>query len=82
MKAGTLYNLEDDIGETTDLSESHPDIVSKLKALAESSRIDLGDGSERPGQNVRKADYIPLAEAKTLTPRPEPWSQVQRRQQN
>lgn len=82
VKAGTLYNLEDDISETTDLSESHPDIVSKLEALAESSRIDLGDGTERPGRNVRKADYIPLAEATTLTPRPEPWSQVQRRQQN
>ncbi len=28
-----LYNLKDDIGETTDLAEKHPEIVEKLARL-------------------------------------------------
>lgn len=78
IRSGTLYNLEEDIGETTDVAAIHPEIVSKLQALAETSREDLGDGPERPGHNIRKAAYIPLAQATTLTPRPQPWSEVQR----
>jgi len=78
IRSGTLYNLEEDIGETTDVAAIHPEIVSKLQALAETSREDLGDGPERPGRNIRKAAYIPLAQATTLTPCPHPWSEVQR----
>lgn len=69
IKAGTLYNLKGDIGETTDISASHPDIVARLEALADSSRLDLGDGRDSPGQNVRKAAYIDLNKAVTLTTR-------------
>ena len=67
IPAGTLYNLVDDIGETNDVSASHPDIVLKLERLAEASRVDLGDGIERPGTNVRKAAYVELKRARTLT---------------
>ncbi|XP_067950758.1 arylsulfatase B-like [Watersipora subatra] len=35
-----LFNLEDDPGETTDISERHPDIVKKLKAKVEAARAD------------------------------------------
>lgn len=80
LSAIPISNLEEDIGETTDVSARHPEIVSKLEALAEASRDDLGDGPDRLGRNVREAAYIPLGEAKTLTPRPEPWSKVQRRE--
>ncbi len=67
VPAGTLYNLREDIGETTDVSAHHPDTVARLQALAQASRIDLGDGSDHPGENIRKAAYIALSEAVTLT---------------
>ena len=40
-----LYDLEVDPGETTDVAASHPDIVSKLEALLDHCRQDLGDSS-------------------------------------
>ncbi|WKN29898.1 sulfatase [Porifericola rhodea] len=54
-----LYNLKEDIGETTDVAEQHPEIVAKIKALADEMRKDLGDrltGIE--GQGVREAGRI------------------------
>lgn len=67
VPAGTLYNLREDIGETTDVSAHHPDEVARLQALAQASRLDLGDGPDHPGENIRKAAYIDLSEAVTLT---------------
>jgi arylsulfatase A-like enzyme len=67
ITAGTLYNLNDDIGETTDVSAQHPDVVAKLERLAEASRVDLGDGTDRPGNNVRRAAYVDVNDAVTLT---------------
>ena len=69
IKAGTLYNLREDIGETTDVSTDNPEVVARLESLAEASRVDLGDSSDRPGKNVRKAAYIDLKDAVTLTHR-------------
>lgn len=34
-----LYNLAEDIGETTDVAAEHPDIVEEMKALFKSARI-------------------------------------------
>ena len=49
-----LYDLEADVGETTDVSGQHPDVVKRLEALAEKAREDLGDAAtERAGNNVR-----------------------------
>jgi hypothetical protein len=49
-----LYNLEDDIGETRDVSAQHPDVVERLLKLAEEARADLGDSlTKRQGANVR-----------------------------
>jgi arylsulfatase A-like enzyme len=39
-----LYDLERDVGETTDVADKHPDVVARLQALAEAMRRDLGDG--------------------------------------
>ena len=69
IPAGTLYNLREDIGETTDVSAHHPDAVTRLQALAHASRLDLGDGPDYLGQNIRKAAYIDLSQATTLTQR-------------
>jgi len=45
-----LYNLDKDIGETTDVAAEHPEMVAKLKALAEKQAAALCDGSpEGPG---------------------------------
>jgi arylsulfatase A len=67
VKDGTLYNLTEDLGETTDVSADHSDIVTRLETLAEASRVDLGDGPDRSGANIRKAAYVKLSEAVTLT---------------
>lgn len=48
-----LYNLEQDIGETKNLSREYLDIVRKLQSYAEMARQDLGDGKKYPGKNCR-----------------------------
>lgn len=51
-----LYDLDNDIGETTDLAASHPDVVRHLEALAEQARDELGDSlTGRIGKGVRPA---------------------------
>jgi arylsulfatase A-like enzyme len=50
----SLFNLDDDIGETTDVSKTHSDIVQRLLKLAENARADLGDSlTKRQGLGVR-----------------------------
>ena len=49
-----LYDLVHDIGEATDVSHEHPDIVSHLEAEAEKARSDLGDAlTHRSGSGRR-----------------------------
>jgi arylsulfatase A-like enzyme len=38
-----LFDLEADVGETTDVQDRHPDVVARLSALADRIRADLGD---------------------------------------
>ncbi len=47
-----LYNLDTDIGETTDVAAKQPAVVARLKALAEQQAISLCDGSAK-GAGVR-----------------------------
>ncbi len=47
-----LYNLEDDIGESHNLRDLHPEVVARLERLAESARQELGD-YDRIGKGVR-----------------------------
>ena len=42
-----LFNLADDIGETTDVKDQHPDVVKRLQSLAETARTDLGDSASK-----------------------------------
>ncbi len=52
-----LYNLDADIGETTDVAGEHPDIVSQLRALADrQNEIFCGGSSTGPG--VRPPGYV------------------------
>jgi len=47
-----LYNLDEDISETNNLYEKHPEIVEALMERIESCKKDLGHG-DQPGKNVR-----------------------------
>ena len=47
-----LYNLDADIGETTNVAGDHPDVVERLSALADEARTELGDWN-RIGRGVR-----------------------------
>jgi len=50
-----LFDLENDIGETTNVADKYPEVVERLKALAEKAREDLGDSATgRQGRNVRE----------------------------
>ncbi len=55
-----LYDLHADIGESRNVAEQYPQVVERLKALAEAARVDLGDG-KRAGQNVRPPGMVKLA---------------------
>lgn len=47
----SLFDLESDIGETTNLADRHPDIVERLKQHADEMRKDLGEGKDAgPGR--------------------------------
>ena len=53
-----LYDLRNDIGETRNLTEDHPEVVERLTELAEGMRKDIGDlGREGAGQ--RPAGCVP-----------------------
>ncbi|NBV22760.1 MAG: hypothetical protein EBS05_12705 [Proteobacteria bacterium] len=51
-----LYNLDQDIGEQTDVAAKHPDVVARLKALALKMAAELGDG--KPGPEVREPGRV------------------------
>ena len=54
-----LFDLENDIGETKNVADEHPEVVERLKALAEKARADLGDSAtKRKGKNVRPAGKL------------------------
>lgn len=44
-----LFNLDDDVSESTDLAEKHPEIVAELIALAQEMDNDLGNEKIGPG---------------------------------
>lgn len=50
----SLFNLTDDIGETRNVADDHPQIVAQLQDLAERARTELGDSlTKRQGAGVR-----------------------------
>jgi arylsulfatase A-like enzyme len=49
----SLYDLEKDVGETTNVAADHPDVVAELQKLLDACRADLGDGAKNPGPGRR-----------------------------
>jgi arylsulfatase A-like enzyme len=52
-----LFNLKTDIGETKDLASENPELVTRMQAMADEVRADLGDG-ERKGSGLRPAGRL------------------------
>ncbi len=54
-----LFNLANDVGETTNVAAKHRDIVRRMQALADVMITDLGDaGSARVGRGKRPAGRL------------------------
>ena len=52
-----LFDLDKDIGETTDVKEKHPEVVAKMQKLGEAMRTELGD-NRRKGGGQRKPGLL------------------------
>ncbi len=54
-----LYNLEADIGETTNIYDQHPNVVADLKAKIDTCRKDIGDAAAGiEGENIRPSGRV------------------------
>jgi arylsulfatase A-like enzyme len=49
VNPGELYNLDEDIGEATNVADSNPEVVKRLRALAIAQKDDLGVVGVGPG---------------------------------
>jgi arylsulfatase A len=55
----SLFDLENDIGESTDVADQHPEIVARLKELADQMRQQLGDSAtKQKGSAIRPAGML------------------------
>jgi len=60
-----LYDLENDLGETTDVAADNPGVVAELRQVADAARHDLGDTTtDTPARNARPIGKVD--DAKTL----------------
>lgn len=55
-----LYDLQNDLGETTNVIAKYPEVVARLEKLADGCREDLGDSlTKRKGNGVREPGQVP-----------------------
>lgn len=55
----SLFDLENDVGETKNVAAEHPEIVASLEKLAQRAREDLGDSATKQvGKNLRDAGRL------------------------
>ena len=56
-----LYDLAADVGETKDVIAQHPEVATRLRALAERMREDIGDSAtNQKGKNRRPVGRVPV----------------------
>jgi arylsulfatase A-like enzyme len=62
LKIGqALFDLRADVGEQRDVAAEHPDVVARLRALADRARADLGDSATgQKGRGVRPPGRLKL----------------------
>jgi arylsulfatase A len=54
-----LYDLENDVGETQNVYDAHPEVVAELQAVANAARVDLGDAlTGVEGQGGRPVGHV------------------------
>jgi len=54
-----LYNLAEDVGETTNVYDQHPEVVAELSAILDDARKDLGDlATDTEGTGVRTPGHV------------------------
>jgi hypothetical protein len=66
MKA-VLYNLDNEIGETTDVAAGDPEVVAELSQLLEWAKKDIGEVAKR-GENARPLGDEPYFTSNELIP--------------
>jgi arylsulfatase A len=55
----SLFDLEADVGEKTNVADQHPDVVKRLQALADKEREVLGDAlTKKQGTGVRQPGKV------------------------
>jgi arylsulfatase A len=55
----SLFDLQADPGESTNVAEKYPEVVSRLQVLAEQAREELGDtATQRTGKGVRESGKL------------------------
>ncbi len=60
LAAAALYDLANDVSESTDVADKHPATVALLMSQAETARAELGDAlTKRTGRGLRPAGTIP-----------------------
>ncbi len=54
-----LFDLKNDVGESKNVADEHPDVVRRMQQFAEQARADLGDKlTKRKGSGVRPAGKL------------------------
>lgn len=56
----SLFDLDNDVSESTDVKDRHPKVVARMQHLAEAMRADLGDGKRR-GNGAREPGRLARA---------------------
>ena len=72
-KEPRLYNLDEEIGEKTNVAKQHPKIVSKLTALAKKMNAEIGGSqpaARRPAGKVENPSTLYPAEPRNRKKKP------------
>ncbi|MFT4549862.1 MAG: arylsulfatase A [Verrucomicrobiales bacterium] len=85
QKPGRLYNLDQEIGEVTDVAAENPEVVARLKGMAEAMAAEI-ESNRRPAGSVENPVTLYPSEARNKKPKKRPaaanktpvdWKRVQ-----